>query len=68
MVHKGNVYDPRYLKLHQTLDGADSLNADEAMELLKSVKQSTRWSAVYNLEKFSVDICFNDDYENVISY
>lgn len=68
MIHKGNVYDPRYLKMHQTLDGADSLNADEAMELLKSVKQSTRWSAVYNLEKFSVDICFNDDYENVISY
>lgn len=36
---------------------------ERAMELLNSVHQMTRWSAVYNLEKLSVDVCFNENYD-----
>lgn len=55
--------DNRYRKIHETIDTVDSMSADEAMELLDSVHQMTRWSAVYNLEKLSVDVCFNENYD-----
>lgn len=55
--------DNRYRKIHETIDTVDSMSADEAMELLNSVHQMTRWSAVYNLEKLSIDVCFNENYD-----
>lgn len=62
--------DLRYTKLHNKLDGTDSMTAEEAMELLKFVTPHgySRWSAVYDLENFSVDVCFNEDFSNVYSY
>lgn len=60
--------DSRYIKLHNTLDATDSMTAQEAMALLEDVHQRTRWSAVYYLDNFSVDICFNEDYSNIFSY
>lgn len=68
MLNKENVFDIRYINIHKSIDDADWMTSEEAMELLKSVKQNTRWSAVYNLEGFSVDVCFNCDYENILSF
>lgn len=48
-------------------DLLNNMTAEEAMGVLDEVAQSTRWSAVYYLENFRVDICFNEDYSNVFS-
>ncbi len=39
----------------------------EAMEILKKVrnKRMTEWSCVYNLNKFSVNVCMDNDYAKV---
>lgn len=62
--------DSRYMKLRMALDETDSMTAEEAMALLEKVTPhgNNRWSAVYDLEKFSVDVCFNEDFSNVYSY
>lgn len=60
--------DKRYTKIHQTIDGASAFSAEEAMNILHDVYQGTRWSAVYDLEKFSVTICFNGKYDESVSY
>lgn len=44
--------------------------AEEAMALLKKVTEhgANRWSAVYDLEKFSVEVCFNEDFSKSYAY
>lgn len=64
----GEITDKRYLKLHETLDVSESLTSEEAIALLKSVYNMTRWSAVYDLENFSVDVCFNVDFATTYSF
>ena len=45
------------------------MTSEEAMGVLKFAKQSgTHWSAVYDLEKFSVDVCVNIDYDHTYSF
>ena len=61
-------YDHRCAKIHRRIDDVSSMNVDEAMGVLEVVNQDTRWSAVYDLEKFTVDICFSGDYSKVYSY
>ena len=62
-------YDRRYSKIHKKIDEVDSMTSEEAMGVLKFAKQSgTHWSAVYDLEKFSVDVCFNIDYDHTYSF
>lgn len=61
------VFDLRYSTIHKAIDEVNSMTAEEAMGVLDEVAQSTRWSAVYYLENFRVDICFNEDYSNVFS-
>ena len=61
-------YDQRYAKIRRRIDSADTMSSSDAMEVLKAVYHDTRWSAVYDLEKFSVDICFNGDYEVCFSF
>lgn len=65
---EGEITDGRYNKLHATLDVKDSMTTEEAMDLLKSVYNMTRWSAVYNLENFTVDVCFNVDMKTTYSF
>ena len=60
--------DMRYTKIHKKIDGVSALTSEDAMGVLKFVNQGTCWSAVYDLEKFSVDVCFNADYTKVYSY
>lgn len=60
--------DQRYAKIHKKTDNINSMTSEEAMGVLKFVSRDTRWSAVYDLEKFSVDICFNGDYSKTYSY
>lgn len=60
--------DPRYIKIHNKIETADCMTMQESMSLLDEVHQRTRWSAVYNLDKFSVDVCFNEDYSKCFSY
>lgn len=62
--------DMRYSKLRRKLDEADSMTAEEAMELLEYVTPhgANRWSAVYDLEKFSVEVCFNEDFSESYAY
>ena len=61
-------YDHRSAKIHRRIDDVSSMNVDEAMEVLEAVNQDTRWSAVYDLEKFTVDVCFSADYSKVYTY
>ena len=61
-------YDHRYAKMHDSIDGVSSMTPDEAMGVLGKVSQYTSWSAVYDLEKFTVDICFSEDYSKTYSY
>lgn len=59
--------DGRYFKLRKALDAEEGIPAKEdAMEVLKAVssKEGTRWSAIYDLDDFEVEACFNADYEN----
>ena len=60
--------DQRYTKLHNGIDNVEFMTKEEAMDLLKLVTRGNRWSAVYDLDNFSVDICFNNDFENIYSY
>ena len=56
--------DGRYTKLKKALEEKSTATNDEAMEMLGTVKVDwTRWSAVYDLEKFMAEVCFNGDLE-----
>ena len=55
-------------KMHDCIDGVSSMTPGDAMSVLGEVSQWTRWSAVYDLEKFTVDICFSEDYSKTYSY
>jgi len=62
-------YDQRYAKIHRRIDGVDSLSPEEAMTVLEAACQdSTHWSAVYDLEKFTAEIAFNRDYGKTYSF
>ena len=61
-------YDHRYSKIHANIDAVSSMSSSEAMGVLEEVNQGTQWSAVYNLDKFTVDICFDADYSQTYSY
>ena len=61
-------YDHRYAKIHRRIDDVSSMSPNEAMGVLEAVNQDTRWSAVYDLEKFTVTVCFNADYSVSYSY
>ena len=62
--------DDRLDKIMDALSNADSVTADEAMDILKLSKQDnlTEWSCVYNLDDFSVDICLDVNYDIVYSF
>lgn len=61
-------YDHRCAKIHRRIDDVSSMNVNEAMGVLEAVNHDTRWSAVYDLEKFTVDVCFSGDYSKTYSY
>ena len=67
LLPEGSDPDQRRTKIERSLDSADSMTSEEAMAVLELVNRQTRWSAVYNLEKFPVDVCFNADYSNTIN-
>ncbi|MBQ5310638.1 MAG: linear amide C-N hydrolase [Oscillospiraceae bacterium] len=58
--------DGRYVRMRKALDDGMILSKDDAMSLLADVMQKggTRWSAVYDLDSFTVEACFNGNYEN----
>lgn len=64
-------FDGRYQVLDQRLDECDGvLTVDEAMDLLKSVKQdyedtATQWSCVYDLDNFKVYVVSDMKWEKV---
>lgn len=62
--------DDRFDKIMDALSTADSVTADEAMDILELAKQDnlTEWSCVYNLDDFSVDICLDVNYDKVYSF
>ena len=61
-------YDQRYRKIRRRIDEVSSMTSDEAMAVLEAVYHDTRWSAVYDLENFSVEVCFKGNYEATYSY
>ncbi len=61
-------YDQRYTKIHRNIDETESMTEAEAMSVLKTVSSETQWSAVYDLESFSLKVCFNMDFGNTFSY
>ncbi len=62
--------DGRYLKMRKVLDEEGVSSKNDAMALLEKVMQKggTRWSAVYDLDEFTVEACFNGDYEKKYSF
>ena len=66
--------DGRYEKIKDKLDKTNSvLNRKNAMDLLSDVKlnedgYSTEWSCVFDLTDFTVDVCLDQDYENVYTF
>lgn len=62
--------DGRYTKLRKALDETDAMTSREAMGLLEAVTPHgySRWSAVYDLEKFSVEVCFDEDFSKPYAY
>ena len=67
--HTGDA-DARYVRLRNKLDGGATLNDDTAMELLLNVAQNSysRWSALYDINDFSLDVCFAREKTNVYSF
>ena len=68
MATGGSDPDQRRTKIERNLNATDSITSEDAMATLEMVSRQTRWSAVYNLEDFSVDVCFNEDYDNIYTY
>ena len=60
--------DRRYALLSKALEEKENMAAKDAMEALESVSRMTRWSAVYDLDNFDVEICFREDFENCYIY
>lgn len=62
--------DERLDKIMNALSNADSVTADEAMDILELSKQDglTEWSCVYDLDDLSVDICLDANYDIVYSF
>ena len=62
--------DDRLNKIMGALNNADSVTANEAMDIPELSKQDnfTEWSCVYNLDDFSVDICFDVNYDVAYSF
>lgn len=62
--------DDRLERIMDALSAADSVTADEAIDILELAKQEnlTEWSCVYNLDEFSVDICLDGNYDIVYSF
>lgn len=70
-LYEGNPsYCWRYRGMHEVIDVTPSMTSEEAMSLLADVAQSGNvdWSAVYNLENFSVEVCFFEDYSQTYHY
>ncbi len=63
-------YDHRYLTMQNQLKDHPAYTIPEAMSLLSMLKQLgySRWSAVYNLDKISLDVCFDSDFETTYSF
>ena len=68
MATGGSDPDQRRTKIERNLNATDSMTTEDTMATLELVSRQTRWSAVYNLEDFSVNVCFNEDYENTYTY
>lgn len=61
--------DGRYATLKKTLTGAP-MTYSEAMGLLRAVAQPnwTRWSAVYDLDHVTMDLCVNEEYDKIYHF
>jgi predicted choloylglycine hydrolase len=59
----------RYNKVYSALKNANgNINEITAMNILQSASQSiTMWSAVYNMNSFSLEICMDKNYDKVYS-
>ncbi len=68
------VGDYRYETLVKIIENCgDVMTNEEAMDYLSKAKQAfvysqTEWSAVYDLEEFSVNICFDGNYDKVYTF
>ncbi len=60
--------DRRYALISKALEETEKMSDKEAMEVLESVSRMTRWSAVYDLENFDVEICFQENFKNSYSF
>lgn len=63
-------YDGRYATMVSAMNNKSTFTREEAMQLLDDVSQPdwTRWSAVYDLDNFTVDVCVNEEYDKVYTY
>lgn len=59
--------DERLAEMKSALGSNGVANESEAMAILEKVKsnRSTEWSCIYNLEKFTVNVCVDTDYSKV---
>ncbi len=63
-------YDHRYLTMQNQLKDHPTYTVQEAMNLLSMLNQLgySRWSAIYNLDKLSLDVCFDSNYDTSYSF
>lgn len=63
-------HDGRYATLVSAMEDGKTFTGEEAMQLLDDVSQPdwTRWSAVYDLDGFAVDVCVNEEYDRVYCF
>ena len=58
--------DDRISKIEAALGSERTVSGTEAMEILGKVSnKTTEWSCVYNLDRFTVNICMDADYSKV---
>ena len=63
--------DGRVTRIRYALEGKETVSKNEAMEVLSKARMNicnTCWSVVYDLDNFTFDVCFYEDYNKTYSY
>ena len=60
--------DGRYRRIKEALGENGIMSKETAMDTLANVKDKTCWSVIYNLDNFSFDVCFYEDFDKTYSF
>lgn len=60
--------DGRYRRIKEALGENGTMSKETAMDTLANVKDKTCWSVIYDLDNFSFDVCFYEDFDKTYSF